>query len=438
MPSLKGLVLWYTFESNKIENSKVKDRSAWENHAILYGPTEIDGKIEKGLSLDGTDDYLDCGKKPSLDFTTGFSLEIWLKSAGTQSLWARAISRGDYRYELVMGGSNGDRAQFQATISDTLYYTSSVDIPHNTWSHWVGTWKSGEPLKLYLDGELKVQTGSISGTMSSTTKTLEIGRQHTYTGRNFKGTIDEVRLYDRALSAEEVRRHFREKRHVQIREEAENLAGLWIPEISVNTSTLKDLSRWGNHGALTGTNWKQTDLGVWTLELDGIDDYVTFTDHPSLNILDFLTIEAWIKTEKVGRGTVFTRGLPIGADTQAISFCFFVDADYPGKIRLRISNGVKENTVYSTTSVNDGKWHHVATSFNGKTLKIYVDGINEKTESQDIIPQIGNRTYIGRAPQAALKWLFEGFIGKLSLYNRELPPIEIKEHFESQRTQYGV
>jgi hypothetical protein len=203
----------------------------------------------------------------------------------------------------------------------------------------------------------------------------------------------------------------------------------------------KDGSGYNNHGILHPS----TDPPQWTdetphkviatgegrhaLEFDGEDDYVDCGNDASLNITDEITIEAWIKTGKVGRGAIYARGLGTGNDTQAMSYFFFVDVDYPGKIRLRISNGTTENTVYSNTSVNDNVWHHVAASFDGTTLKIYIDGVNEKTESQDITPQVGDRTYIGRKTQSPFGWQFKGFIDEVRIYNQALSEAAIQRHY---------
>jgi len=367
MPSLKGLVLWYTFEPDKIEDSRAKDRSAWENHATLYGPGEVDGKIGKGLSLDGTDDYLDCGKKPSLDFSTEFSLEIWLKSAGTQSPWARVISRGDYRYELVMGGSNGDRAQFQATISDALYY---------------------------------------------------------------KGIIDEVRLYNRALSDEEVRRHFQEELPAHTREEAENLAGLWIPEISVNTSKLKDLSRWGNHGSIIGASWKWTDPGIWILEFDGVDDYVEVADDPSLKP-DDVSFELWVRTSDDVESRQFLMN-----KYQWIDNAWGIQIFYSKIYIYDDISGVDK--AYAAVPIETNTWYHLVATMSSKENRFYLNGELKSSGvySQNTLATVPGSLFLGQRGGGA--YYFKGLIGEARIYSRVLLATEIKDRFESQRSRYGV
>jgi len=98
---------------------------------------------------------------------------------------------------------------------------------------------------------------------------------------HFKGMIDEVRIYSRALSTEEIRTHSRE-----------GLAACWRFDEGKGT-TARDSSGNGNRGAIHGAEWTVGKSGN-ALKFDGVDDYVEVSHSRSLNVRNAITIEAWV------------------------------------------------------------------------------------------------------------------------------------------------
>lgn len=128
-----------------------------------------------------------------------FSVAVWIKPNSSIDGW-RGIIGGDYTNNwLVSGGDNSNSLGFY--IQGTRLSTPANSIPLNTWTH-VSVVFDGTNKYIYLNGVLSVQANASGATMSNSSSPLYIGA-NPY-GAYFDGTIDELKVYDVALSATEV------------------------------------------------------------------------------------------------------------------------------------------------------------------------------------------------------------------------------------------
>ena len=146
-------------------------------------------------------------------------------------------------------------------------------------------------MKLYLNG-IEVGSTSKTGTLNANTSVSAwIGSNPPTVGSNaFDGLIDEVRIYNRALSVEEIRYHYNRGGPV----------AHWKMDEGNGTTTY-DSSGNGNDGYFGSTTTSPT----WTtgkhgnaLSFDGTDDYVDAGDSADVGVSDF-TIEAWVRPSRV-------------------------------------------------------------------------------------------------------------------------------------------
>jgi len=162
----------------------------------------------KALFFDGIDDYVDCGNDESLDITDEITIEAWVNRRGNSGDQHNVIIRKSETYEIVVQES--DRRVWWAlntanywTINLTGYY-----LPNNDWHHLVLAYHKDNGGGLYVDGEV-VQPIAADGPISPSGYNLGIGDNlENLGGWNFKGIIDEVRIYSRALSEEEIKRSY--------------------------------------------------------------------------------------------------------------------------------------------------------------------------------------------------------------------------------------
>ena len=152
--------------------------------------------------LDGSNDYIN-GDVTSFDLTGDLSAEVWFNLSATAADWVRVIGKGDstnrsfgFWYYTPTPVFLYQRYGASGNVSSTY----SITIQTNIWYHVIVT-SSGSTHKLYING-VDVQTQTGSGPFYSSSNTLKIGYGDFHTYHN--GRIGLYRIYNRALSAQEV------------------------------------------------------------------------------------------------------------------------------------------------------------------------------------------------------------------------------------------
>lgn len=168
-------------------------------------PSWVTGKIGNALSFNGISNNVSINNSANLNFTTSMSVSAWIKwtiNPTTGVAYANIVNKNnDNQYRLQHNITNSKFEFGVKANSGSSYVTSTTTPLVGVWYHLVGTW-DGNFIKIYVNGALE-QTGARAGTMPSSTKPLKIG-SFSDDYRYFNGIIDEVSLWDRALSQEEV------------------------------------------------------------------------------------------------------------------------------------------------------------------------------------------------------------------------------------------
>ena len=165
-------------------------------------PQWIDGKFGKALSFDGVDDYVEVADDSSLNLDE-FTVTVWAKPAKVDSMGVLNKKDGDdycnFQIEFL-----GDGYIYAETSNDTIVWIhSTTKYEANKW-YFIAFTYDGSTERLYVNGELEASK-TINLTPAKTTKPLRIGTYDEYppiTIRMFNGTIDEVRICNKALSEE--------------------------------------------------------------------------------------------------------------------------------------------------------------------------------------------------------------------------------------------
>jgi N-acetylneuraminic acid mutarotase len=198
---MQGLVGWWKFDEN---NGTVATDSSGNgnNGTLINGPTWATGKIGGALSFDGLNDYVDAGNDSVLDVGKGdFSLAAWILSSHT-----------DFRDIVAKRNpSSFNGWVFQHTHLSVRLWANATQLDGNFPSNVVGSWqqlvvvreKSLAKGTHYHDGKSLVSSSYTSADLGNPGK-LSIGRLAEEDTQYFHGLIDDVRIYDRALSAAEV------------------------------------------------------------------------------------------------------------------------------------------------------------------------------------------------------------------------------------------
>lgn len=184
-------------------------------------PQWVNGISGKALEFDGVDDYVDCGDIDSMDGASKLSISLWMYANALSDYdgLVEKYSVNTARTGILLSGSpwgENDDLHFQlCNGATTALYTIGNYISTGNWYHIVmvfdGTQSGNENrLKAYINGDQKTgdYTGTIPATTADTSASFTIGRDIHASGRYFDGIIDEVAIYDRVLTDDEIYMHY--------------------------------------------------------------------------------------------------------------------------------------------------------------------------------------------------------------------------------------
>ena len=199
--TIPGLVAAYGFEEGS--GTTIGDLSGQNNNGVASGTTwSTAGKFGNALVFNGTNAQVTVPNAASLQLTTGMTLEAWVFPTTAPTGWRAIIDKNVDGYYLMGSTDNGNRPGAGGTWTNgNKNVFGTAVLPANTWTHLATTF-DGTAVRLFVNG---VQVASLAQTvqLAPTTATLQIGGD-AYAGENFAGLIDEVRVYNRALSAAEI------------------------------------------------------------------------------------------------------------------------------------------------------------------------------------------------------------------------------------------
>ena len=199
-----GLVAAYAFDAGS--GSTLADSSGLANTGTISGATWANGRNGGALSFDGVNDSVRINDAASLDLSTAMTLEAWVRPTTADTTWRTIVTKettGNLTYGLFSNSDAGKPAGI-STIGNQN--TQSITrgpaaLPRNSWRHLATTY-DGASLRLYVNGAL-VSTTPVSGAMVNTDGALKIGGNAIWP-EWFAGRIDDLRVYNRALTAAEL------------------------------------------------------------------------------------------------------------------------------------------------------------------------------------------------------------------------------------------
>ncbi len=214
----EGLIAYYSFDEG--EGNVLHDYSRNSNDGTIYGAKWVDGKYGKALSFDGIDDYVDCGNDATLNPEREITVEAWYKPisfSGTGN--DPIIGKGyyshtypHYQYHLGVSGDTYSNYNAMFGLSVAAGGSSKTSGTNNgfwiagSWYHLAGTY-DGTKVKFYVNGVL-ISSTPASGVISNYGKNVYLAKfsnKFSNLEHYLPGTIDEVRIYNRALTESEIK-----------------------------------------------------------------------------------------------------------------------------------------------------------------------------------------------------------------------------------------
>ncbi len=186
---------------NENSGSVAYDSSGYGNAGAINGAVWTDGKYNPALEFDGVDDYVEISDSDSLDISEEWTIAMWVK-------W----QANSETYQTIFNKENGNIAYSAWIYSDELYFgmssggiwyqnSSMGNVPENIWTYVVVRF-DGTRAEAYINGVYtdKLEVGGVGDTNDAN---LYFGRRKGER-QEFKGVMDEVKIYPRVLSADEI------------------------------------------------------------------------------------------------------------------------------------------------------------------------------------------------------------------------------------------
>ena len=211
LPSCKLALNLSNGYMNTTGTKKVFDHSQYNNHGIVIGALPR----YPAFKFDGVDDYVDCGSgnNGSFDITDAITIEAWVKKSSDdnyRTIYTRGYG-GIYDNYIWTTISNNNYPYFRIEKGGTqhnLLASQTVTVADG-WTHLVFWW-NGSIMKIAINGEFDTNTLSFTDTIAYDVTSTWIGQR---SGLYFNGAIDEVRIWNEALTAIEVKNHYELSRY---------------------------------------------------------------------------------------------------------------------------------------------------------------------------------------------------------------------------------
>ena len=201
--TLSGLLAAYAFNENS--GTTAADLSGNSNTGSVSGATwSAQGKFGNALSFDGGSNVVNVNDSSSLWLNNGMTLEAWVYPINALAGWKSILRKEGDAFFLYASSDQGNVPAVGGNFGSVAGYQiafGTSPLPSNTWTHLAATY-DGSVLRLFVNGS-QVSSLTVGGPIRNDALPLRIGNS-TYPGECLPGTIDEVRIYGRALSQSEI------------------------------------------------------------------------------------------------------------------------------------------------------------------------------------------------------------------------------------------
>ena len=388
---------------------------------------------QKGVVVvDGNNDYI---STPLFNLTSPITVSAWAKNVVDDSpVFSASGPEVSYGNNEVIHYFSGKSILVAGNPTAGKYF-QFPQLNLNQWLNLVMTRDASNNMSIYLNG-----IGSTSNTQSYSNilQMNQIGRYSAFTNiYNVKGSIGEVKIYNRALSASEVLQNFNASRKKYLPEENIIKNGLVLSIDSANylsyvgtSNTAYDLSGFGNTATLiNGTGFTGTNGGAFLF--DGTNDYISMGTASSVKPTQ-LSFACFFKINAITSVNVIAGKQGVG--NGAASYAVVVQN---GQLHFRISNSSGAEYNASTAFSNTSTYNYAVGTYDGSNLRLYLNGASVGSSSVAITIAYSD-SYPLLMGYYANSIATNMSIGSLKLYNRPLSATEIQQNFNAMRERYNL
>ena len=471
--------------SGAIVDTSGQGNNGTYNGALYYQS----GKLNTAIGFDGSNDYVDCGNDSSLRITGNMTLEAWIKPM-TFPPWMAIVSSGDTStdkgYAYLFGIDASGHLMFGANRGADGYKISDDTLTTGIFSHVAAVFNpSADLVFFYINGVDTGSSGITDNPVSNSICPITIGARIDDGCGNliwfFNGTIDEVAIWNRILSADEILDIYNRQKGKYIGQAnyeskafdagtislwknltwdeavpygeelpdnkavdavsgGANMTGnVLLMHMNEQSGTIVDYSGEGNNGTNNGATYGAGGKFDTALEFDGKDDYVEVSGSSDFQFSGDLAIEIWVKA----------KSFPISGEVIISNSNDYINllngfSLYPDNggtmVYVRSGSGVvfKENYI-----MNTNVWYHIVVTRAGtgsNNVKLYINGqVRNQTTNTDVwggtnILRIGNV----RHSDGSSYYHWDGIIDEVAIYNHSLSAEEILNHYKRGASRLNI
>ncbi|WP_345942653.1 LamG-like jellyroll fold domain-containing protein [Streptomyces sp. SID486] len=355
------------------------------------------GIAGKALTLDGVDDYATTSR-PILNNLSSYTISAWAKLPKTRPNHAAVVATqaGAHRSGMELYYSNTSDRWVISEFSDDSATATPIRAMQadgqtaygDTWTHLVGVHDTvANKLTLYVNGTKAGETDLQASWYAGGSLQIGAGSNESRPSWFFPGQIDDVRLFDRPASAQEVQQLFKQRPLVKGRWTFEQATGLPLVTPDASSSN-NDMTLYGvdhlNGGLADGG---RADGGV---TLDGINDYGTTATVP-VDTSSSFTVTAWAQAAAAPAKGVTLLSVP-GTKKSAFTVRYeppTTPGSDPGRWRIAMASTDADNATVAQVDNSQfywpTDWTHLALVYDGfsKHLTLYVNGEQEEVACKD-------------------------------------------------------
>lgn len=384
------------------------------------------------VRVDGVDDYI---SMPIFNLTAPVTVSAWVKNIVNEGIVFGSYNGGVYANAeyifyyvgktLIIQGNPGGAKTFQ-----------TPDLKLNAWVHLTMTRDAANDMRLYFNG---VASSSNPQNYSVNLNLNQIGRYSNFSNQyNLKGSIGEVRIYNRALSSTEVLQYYNStKLKYNV---VENITSNSLilnydfnnPNSYVGTgTTVINIAGVGSTATLiNGPTFSHLNGG--SVAFDGSDDGMIFPS-PNFATSDF-TMDVWVRLN--GYPPTANAAILVNRDTNDNGWLLDINSNKKGRLVFQ-NNAGTQYIIETIDIINLSQWTNLTAIRSDTTLSFYRNGIFQTSTSfpsnYSINSPIAN-DYVGRyqSPNGYLN----ANVSNIKYYNRALSSTEVLQNYNATKNRY--
>jgi hypothetical protein len=413
------------------------------------------------LTFDGSNEYLSRTDDDDFDFGTGdFSVSAWVKHNGAIAtsddfiLTKADTTTGGYKlYMDPTGDLCFATDDDNAWTPDDAACTTGVDYDDSTWHHVVGVIDTtADRNKLYVDGIL-VSSVVLNSNSRSSNNALYVGMDRDGSTGGWDGQIDEVRIYNYALSNAQVAYHFNRSAPFawyKLDECSGTAANNSAPLVSGGDAGYDGTITIGAGGgedtigdcSTSSTAWGNGATGKFngSLDFDGTDDYIDIGDLSAFEPNDSgsFTIEAWVNRDSFTSIDVIASKDDDTGSTTLDGWFLTLQASDIIIFSLNDSTNAHTAATAAPNTITATGWNHIVAIYSNDTSNIYLNGVLAATGGGNLTNTVDNTVSVRIGSESDGGNPFDGKIDNVKFYNSYFTEDQVKKLYnEGRAVRFG-